>query len=71
MTKSIMQIAMLIGVITMVLGFTTEVHAATLEEQSEEIEPAATCTPAQCSGQIAELLVWPSFPQAGAPVSPW
>ena len=58
MTKSMLQLAMLIGVITAVLGLTTEVHAA-------------DCTPFQCSGKIHELYTHASYPQAGAPLSPW
>jgi hypothetical protein len=68
MTKCMLQIAMLIGVITVVLGFTTEVHAATLEEHPEGLEPeqGPLCTSlVQCSGHIAELLVWPSYPPDG------
>jgi hypothetical protein len=56
MTKSMLQLAMLLGVITAVLGFTTEVHAAT----------EVVCTATQCSGTIKALYPHPSSPPGGS-----
>jgi hypothetical protein len=53
MTKAMLPIAMLIGVITVGLGFTTDVHAA-------------NCTTFhQCSGKIQELYTHASYPPGG------
>jgi hypothetical protein len=52
MTKAMLPIAMLIGVITVGFGFTPDVHAA-------------DCTTFQCSGKIDALYVHASYPPGG------
>jgi hypothetical protein len=55
MTKAMLQIAMLIGIITVVLGFTTDVQVA--------------CSGDFCDGRIDRVYPHPSAPQAGASLS--